>query len=165
MTLEMDVPVFEISRIFDAPPARVWQAWTDPVQFAQWFGPAGCRADVLAFDLTPGGTAHYRITMADQGCLYGKFVYREIVAPSRLVWVHSFADATGALARSPFDANWPLELLATVVFTAVGEKTQAALTWVPMGASPIENACFRDGFASMTQGWGGCFDSLERFLG
>lgn len=165
MTREMDVPVFEISRVFAAPQARVWQAWTDPVQFGQWFGPAGCSGEVLAFDFTPGGTTHYRITMGDQGTLYGKFVYREIIEPSRLTWVHSFADAAGAVARSPFSADWPMELLAEVAFTAVGEKTQVVLTWTPMNATPAELACFRDGFASMTQGWGGTFDRLEQFLG
>ena len=31
----------EIDRVFDAPRALVWQAWTDPKMMAQWFGPRG----------------------------------------------------------------------------------------------------------------------------
>ena len=43
----MNVPVkygegtVEIVRVFDAPRALVWQAWTDPKMMAQWFGPRG----------------------------------------------------------------------------------------------------------------------------
>ena len=36
----------EIVRVFDAPRALVWQAWTDPKMMAQWFGPRGFTSSV-----------------------------------------------------------------------------------------------------------------------
>ena len=38
MTPTPDQP-FTITRSFSAPLAAVWQAWSDPAQFAQWWGP------------------------------------------------------------------------------------------------------------------------------
>ena len=32
---------FVLSRVFDAPCARVWQAWTEPERLKQWFTPQG----------------------------------------------------------------------------------------------------------------------------
>ena len=44
-----------ISRQIAAPPAAVWDAWSDPAKLAQWWIPAPiiCRVDQL--DLRPGG--------------------------------------------------------------------------------------------------------------
>src|ERR671916_331464 len=46
-----------IVRTFDAPPEQVWQAWSDPAQVAQWWGPEGfdIPADSVAVDLRAGG--------------------------------------------------------------------------------------------------------------
>jgi uncharacterized protein YndB with AHSA1/START domain len=33
--------VIAITRIYDAPPTAVWEAWTDPARVAQWWGPRG----------------------------------------------------------------------------------------------------------------------------
>ena len=44
-----------IARLIAAPPAAVWDAWSDPAKLAQWWIPAPieCRVDQL--DLRPGG--------------------------------------------------------------------------------------------------------------
>lgn len=44
-----------ISRLIAAPRAAVWAAWADPRLLEQWFCPRPWRAEVLAFDLRPGG--------------------------------------------------------------------------------------------------------------
>ena len=46
--------------------------------------------------------------------MWGKFVYREIAAPERLVFVSSFSDADGNTVRAPFSETWPLEILNTL---------------------------------------------------
>lgn len=52
-----------ISRYFEAPPALVYQAFTDPGQLAQWFGPLVFHVpeDSVDVDVRPGG--HWRMTM------------------------------------------------------------------------------------------------------
>ena len=83
---------FVITRLFKAPRPRVWEFWTRPEIFTQWFGPTGVTTTVRTLDLQPGGLMHARMDRPDGGHMWAKFRYREVVAPSRLVWVHSFAD-------------------------------------------------------------------------
>ena len=51
----------EITREFAAPVQRVWRAWSDPDQVAQWFGPAGFRTVTQSREFRTGG--HWRFTM------------------------------------------------------------------------------------------------------
>ena len=44
-----------ITRVFDAPRALVWAAWTDPKRMAQWWGPKGFTNPVCELDLRVGG--------------------------------------------------------------------------------------------------------------
>ena len=50
---------FEISRVFDAPRERVWQAWTEAEHLKKWWGPKGFTVTHCTVDLRPGGTMHY----------------------------------------------------------------------------------------------------------
>ena len=50
-------PQLALTRIFDAPRALVYQAFTDPDQLAAWWGPIGnsLPRDEIEFDVRPGG--------------------------------------------------------------------------------------------------------------
>ncbi|MFO1089053.1 MAG: SRPBCC domain-containing protein [Hyphomicrobiales bacterium] len=159
-----DTPRFTITRTFNAPRARVWAAWTKPEALAQWFGPKGSSGTILAFDLRPGGAWRGRMETPDGGAMYSKFVFREIEPMSRLVWVHGFADADGNRIRAPFAAQFPLEMLTTVLFSDDGAGTKVTLTWTPLDATPEEEAFFASMMASMNGGWSGSFDQLDVFL-
>jgi uncharacterized protein YndB with AHSA1/START domain len=52
-----------ITRIFDAPRARVFQAWTDPAELAEWYGPEHLDTprELITIDLRVGG--RYELTM------------------------------------------------------------------------------------------------------
>ena len=45
----------EITRVIKAPRNAIWQAWTDPAQFAQWWIPAPALCRVVTMDVRPGG--------------------------------------------------------------------------------------------------------------
>ena len=59
-------------------------------------------------DLRPGGRFHYGMRSPDGKDMWARFVYREIAAPERIVFVHSFSDEEGNLTRASFSATWPL---------------------------------------------------------
>ena len=77
--------VFVISRTFDAPRKRVWQAWTEPERMMHWWGPKGTAMLDCKIDLRPEGVLHYRIRYGGQD-MWGKFVYREIAKPDFDHW-------------------------------------------------------------------------------
>jgi uncharacterized protein YndB with AHSA1/START domain len=157
-------PEFIIYRTFDAPRDLVWRAWTDPAMLAQWFGPKGCKGHFKTFELKPGGVWHSSMTMPDGTEMWGKFIFREIVKPSKLVWVHGFSDAAGGRTRHPMSPTWPLEMLTTVTFEDKGAQTMVKVSWVPLNASDVETKTFIDGLAGMNGGWGGSFIQLAEFL-
>jgi uncharacterized protein YndB with AHSA1/START domain len=53
----------EITRVLDAPPERVYQAFTDPDQFAEWYGPVGFPVDLDSVELDPRVGGRQRFTM------------------------------------------------------------------------------------------------------
>jgi uncharacterized protein YndB with AHSA1/START domain len=49
-----------------------------------------------------GGVFHYAMAYQPGHEIYGRFIFREIAAPHRLVFVNSFSDADGGITRAPF---------------------------------------------------------------
>ena len=71
-----------ITRVFDAPRALVWQAWTDPKMMGQWFGPRGFTASVPELDVRVGGALRIVMHGPDGNDYPMKGVFREVAAPS-----------------------------------------------------------------------------------
>jgi uncharacterized protein YndB with AHSA1/START domain len=158
---------FVITRVFDAPRDLVWKAWTEPEHLAEWWGPKGCTVRVVKLDVRPGGTFHYAMQFKPGHDMWGRFVYREIAAPSRLVYVSSFSDEKGGITRAPFSQlndTWPLEVLNTLTLSERGGKTTITLRGAPINATEEERKMFASMFASMQQGFGGTFDKLAEYL-
>jgi uncharacterized protein YndB with AHSA1/START domain len=155
---------FVITRVFDAPRHIVFKAWTDPEHLKRWWGPAGCQIGHCKMDLRTGGMLLYSFQMPGGPVMWGRFVFREIAVPERLVFVNSFSDENGGMTRPPFDRPWPPEILHTVTFAEEFGKTTLTLLATPINATPEEIATFRDGTASLEQGFAGTMDRLAAHL-
>jgi uncharacterized protein YndB with AHSA1/START domain len=156
-----------ITRVFDAPRSLVWQAWTEADRLAQWWGPKGASIRVIKLDFRPGGIFHYAMAFQPGQDMYGRFVYREISAPERLVFVSSFSDAEGGITRAPFPQlanSWPLEVLNTVTLTEDRGKTTLALRGGPINATEEERKTYAGMADSMRQGFTGTFEKLDEYL-
>jgi len=57
--VDHEVPLVRITREFDAPPAKVFRAHTDPDLFARWIGPRGLGVTMEHFDCRTGGSYRY----------------------------------------------------------------------------------------------------------
>ena len=125
---------FVISRVFDAPRDLVWKAHSELEGLKQWWG------------------------------MWGRFVYREIVKPERIVSVTSFSDEKGGVTRHFLSPEWPLEMLNTATFTEANGKTTFTIHSVAINATAHERKIFEDGFASMEGGFTGTFDQLAAYL-
>jgi uncharacterized protein YndB with AHSA1/START domain len=137
MTRSMENPVAEpagrqvfITRVFDAPRDLVFKAWTDPEHLVRWYAPRGCTIHFARIDLRQGGTFHSCIRTPDGHDCWCTGVYREIVAPERIVFTMVAADANGdpvEPAEVGMDPDWPRETTVTVTFAELGRKTELTL--------------------------------------
>lgn len=153
---------FLITRVIAAPREQVFQAWTDPVQLAQWWGPHDFANPVCELDLREGGA--YRIVMrGPDGTEYPiKGVYRQIAAPERLVMTDNWEEhpdqwqeqLSGDHGDAADDAVQ--EALNLVTFEEEqGGQTRLAIRTI-FSSAAVRDAMLRMG---MSEGWS---QSLER---
>lgn len=84
-----------ITRVFNAPRKRVWQAWTEPEQVKRWQGPKGFIIPEVKVDLRVGGTSLLCMRSPDDKDYWSTGTYREIVDMEKIVVTDSFADEKG----------------------------------------------------------------------
>ena len=63
---------------YPVPVARLWDAWVDPRQIEQFWGPPGWPARFLRHDMVVGGRSHYEMTSPDGQTSAGYWVVRAI---------------------------------------------------------------------------------------
>ena len=124
-----DQEVF-ITRVFDAPRERVFEAWADPDRLGRWFAPRGCTVWFRRFEFRPGGGFHSCIRNPAVHDCWCVGVYRDIVAPERIVLALAVSDEKGELVDPTavgMDPDWPRETVVTVTFADLDGKTQLTL--------------------------------------
>jgi len=84
-----------ITRIFDAPRALVWEAWTNPKYVMQWWGPKGFTAPVCKIDFRVGGKFLCCMRSPDGQEGWNGGIYHEIIPHEKIVYSLYFADAQG----------------------------------------------------------------------
>jgi uncharacterized protein YndB with AHSA1/START domain len=141
-----------ITRVFDAPRALVWQAWTDPAMLARWFGPRGFTSSVPEFDLRVGGALRIVMHGPDGNDYPMQGVFREVAPPARLVFSNIALDN---------DGNHLLEGETAVTFAEHDGKTTLTMTSHMVGLVPIAAQML----AGMEAGWTQSIDKLQAMLG
>ncbi len=140
-----------ITRVFDAPRKLVFDAFTKPELVKQWLlGPDGWSMPICEIDLKVGGKYRYVWRRDKDGTEMGMGgVYREIVAPERVV------------ATEKFDQSWyPGEAVGTFVLVEQGGKTTLTQTIL------YESREARDGVlkSGMEKGVVASYDRLAKLL-
>lgn len=158
--------IFESERIFTASRCRVWEAWSEADQLSQWWGPMGCSVEVPRLEFRLGGFFHYSMKYPGAPVMWGRFNYREIVEPERLVWLNSFSNERCGIARAPFSDVCPLEIQNTVTFSEHDGSTVMVLRAEPFGETDEERQFFNElcTSGSLEQGYGGTLNKLAEHL-
>ncbi|WNR44989.1 SRPBCC family protein [Paenibacillus roseipurpureus] len=154
----------EITRIVNAPRELVYSVWTQPEHLAAWWGPTGMELTVKSLDVRPGGSFHYGMKSPEGFEMFGKFAYREVEAPVKLVYVSSFADAEGNVIRAPFSPVFPIEIINELTLTEEDGQTIITLRGGPINATEEELQFYASMKGSMEQGFGGTFKQLDDYL-
>ena len=123
-----DVPLVRITREFDAPPAKVFRAHTDPDLIARWLGPRGVEMRVDSFDCRTGGS--YRYLHLSDGEEYGfRGCFHEVRPAELIVQTFTFEGMPDGVA------------LERLVFTDLGDgRTRLTST------SLVDSFAGRDAF-------------------
>ena len=83
ITVDPDLPLVRITREFDAPPAKVFRAHTDPDLIVQWLGPRDLEMRIDHYDCRTGGSYRYlHVRDGEEYAFHGSF---HEVRPSDLI--------------------------------------------------------------------------------
>jgi uncharacterized protein YndB with AHSA1/START domain len=136
------------TRVFDAPPSRIWDAHTRPEHVKQWMlGPEGTTMPIAEMEVRPRGTWHYVWRNPDGSEIEMNGLYREIVPGERLVQTENWG------------GDWP-ETVHTLELTERDGKTTARTT-VVYPSKQARDAALGTG---MREGWSESYDRLDRYL-
>ena len=138
-----------ITRVFDAPRALVFKAWTDPDHLARWFGPTGFETprESVEIDLRAGGRLHLRMVQGGSGMEYRlRYEIVELVEPELLVLRHEPMPEVG---------------LHNSTVTRVELQEEAGKTRMTLTDGPYTE----EGGGGAGAGWEASFDKLEAMLG
>lgn len=129
-----------VTRMLSAPPAQVFELWTNPDHVSRWWGPTGFSISIEEMDVRPGGTWRFTMHGPDGGDYPNTIVYDTIQAPDRLVFTHqaprfrttvTFDEMMGMTVltmRQVFDSAQEREMVAEKFHAKEGaEQTLARL--------------------------------------
>ncbi|PJN65989.1 hypothetical protein PAEAM_03410 [Paenibacillus sp. GM1FR] len=154
----------EISYHFNAPCELVFKAFTDSEHLQNWWGPKGWTFNVAESDFRSGGVFHYSQKPTDGDTMWVKFVYSEIIASEKIVYISFFSDEKGDLVRAPFDQSWPMKTLNTLTFSVEGGETAITLTVAPASPTEEELQTFDASLEMVQAGFTGTLNQLTEYL-
>jgi uncharacterized protein YndB with AHSA1/START domain len=139
-----------LTRSFDAPRRMVFDAFTKPEMVKRWlYGPAEWRLAVCEIDLRAGGKLRYVWRNKEKGDMGLSGVFREVVAPERLV------------NTELFDQDWTGgETVLTTVFEESNGRTTVSIT-VRYSSQAARDGALKTG---MIGGWSQSHDRLDQLL-
>ncbi|HEX7252976.1 MAG TPA: SRPBCC domain-containing protein [Thermoanaerobaculia bacterium] len=148
-TPQQNAPIsLRMTRTFDAPRERVFQAWTEPEALAKWFAPtAEFQTRIPKFELRVGGAYRIEMQLGDKNNVVVG-TYKEIRPPQKLVFTWRWE--TAATGGDTGDT------LVTLEFTDRGGRTELALIHERFASTESRDA--------HDKGWIGCFDRLQKYV-
>jgi uncharacterized protein YndB with AHSA1/START domain len=82
-----------LTRVIDAPPEKVFAAWTRPELLKQWFAPMPWTTPKVETDVRPGGSSLVVMASPDGKEFPNYGVYLEVVKNQRLVMTDAYTSA------------------------------------------------------------------------
>ncbi|MGE0627768.1 MAG: SRPBCC family protein [Hyphomicrobiaceae bacterium] len=139
-----------ITRLIDAPPAKVWKAWSIPEHLARWWIPAPIECRVIKLDLRPGGGFETRMREGNGDWKpHVEACFLEVVPNQRLVWTTCLSE--GWRPTEPW-----LALTAVISFEEEGKGTRYSARVMHKSAADSR----KHDELGFSEGWGTAIDQL-----
>ena len=148
-----------IERTFDAPQDLIWQMWTQPEHFKNWYGPQGFTVPVADMDLRVGGKRLVCMEMqTPDGSMkmWTTGEYTDIVPIERLSYTESPADENGNVVSPSamgMPEGYPATTEVTVLLEELGGRTKMVMTHAGVPAD-----------SGAGGGWNQAFDKLADLI-
>jgi len=137
----------EIVRVISVHPDRVYDAWTDPAQLRQWFGPENVRTRSITADVRVGGKYRWDLTSPEGEEMSAFGEYKELVPGKKIVFTWQWDDDEAWKDRS------------SVVTVELFERRSGTELRLKHEQLPSEESRDRH-----NEGWNSLLDRLEQFL-
>ena len=108
-----------LTRLIAAPPAKIWQCWTDPAILPRWFGPEGYHCTTKIIDLRQGGQWIFDMIGPDGKVWANRHRYTLSDPPKRLEFLMDDGD----------DADVPMQVVVELVPEAGGTRITQTMTF------------------------------------
>jgi uncharacterized protein YndB with AHSA1/START domain len=135
----------ELSRRFDAPPERVFDAWLGK-HWGEWLPPRDAQCAVVELDPRVGGGFRLQMTMSDGREIEVSGTYQEIRRPQRLAF------------------SWNAEYANQQMMIALTFRPDGSGTMMTLHQTGFPNADLHAGYSAGWSGSGGSFDKLAQVL-
>lgn len=141
-----------LTRLIEAPRAKLFRAWTEPSLLKRWFAPLPYTTPHAELDVRPGGASLVVMRGPDGNEFPNRGVYLEVIEDERLVFTDAYI-ASWVPSEKPF---------MTVILTFADEGGQTRYTararhWTVADREAHEAMGFH-------QGWGQCADQLAALV-
>ena len=120
--------------VIAAPRARVFEAWVDPVQMVQWWGPNGFTTTMQEMDMRPGGVWQFVMHRPDGVDYKNKSIFEEIVTPERIVYAHLSGPAF-RMTTTFDEGGGRTTVTMQMVFESAKERDQAVKVFGAVGGA------------------------------
>jgi len=152
-------PLVTITRFFNAPVKRLWQAWSNEELLKQWWGPEGFTAPSAKIDFRVGGSSLLAMKDPKGEVVWSGGVYKEIVPYKKIVTTDHFADEKGNVISANdvgMPGDWPLEGLITIEFSDANEEQVKIIINHEGIPKEMHDDC--------VEGWNSSFNKLQRLV-
>jgi uncharacterized protein YndB with AHSA1/START domain len=155
-----------IERIFNAPIELIWQMWTKPEHFQNWYGPKGATVPVAKMDVKVGGKRLICMEMQRPNGsmkMWSTGEYLEIVPNTKLVYSDSMSDENGNIMSASdmgMPEGFPVTTEVIVVLEDLGGKTKMTMTHAGMPANQGAGGGWEQAFEKMSN-YINSFDSTK----
>lgn len=139
-----------LERIIDAPPEKVFRAWTDPAVLPEWFAPKPWTTKSADLDVRAGGKSFVVMADPDGAEFPNPGVYLEVTPNQRLVFTDAYIDSDWTPSSgAPF-------MTVVLTFEDLGGRTK----YVAHIKHWTKEACDQHEEMGFHQGWAQCAEQL-----